>query len=46
MLGDERLELADERSVAPGGQIPVDPLLETCEPQFLEAPDLAFAKGS
>ena len=42
MLGDERLELADQLGVAAAGQIGVDPLLERRQPQLLETGDLGL----
>ena len=40
MLGDESLELRDERRVSADAQLGVDPFLQPCEPQLLEAFDL------
>ena len=44
MLGDERLELADELGVPSGVEVDLDPLLEAREVQLLEACDPAWAK--
>ena len=41
MLGDERLELADELGVTAEREIGLDPLLERGEPQLLQPGDLA-----
>ena len=40
LLGDERLELADELGVAPEGEVGVDPLLEGRPAKLLEPGDL------
>ena len=40
VLGDERLELADELAMRAGGELGVDRLLERGQPQLLQPPDL------
>ena len=40
MLGDERLELADQLAVRAGGEVGVDRPLERGQPQLLQPPDL------
>ena len=44
MLGDERLELADELAVATELEVGVDPRLERAQPQLLEAGDLRLRR--
>ena len=46
VLGDERLELGDERRVPPERELGVDPLLERREPQLLEPLDRRAANDS
>ena len=45
MLGDERLQLADELGVPAELELGVDPLLDRGEAQLLEAGDLALGEG-
>ena len=44
MLGDERLELADELGVTAERQVGVDPLLERRQPQLLQPRDLGLGE--
>ena len=46
MLRRKQLELGDERVVVSESELGVDPLLERCEPELLEALDLVRAKDS
>ena len=45
MLGDERLELADELGVASRGEVVVDALLEAGEAQLLQPRDLGLGEA-
>src|SRR4029450_1194095 len=44
MLGNQRLELRDQLVVAPGGELGLDPLFESGQPQLLEALDVQPGK--
>ena len=45
MLGDQGLELGDERGVAAEGEVGVDAVLERVETQLLEPADLVLGEG-